>query len=124
MQYMALIYEADGAGPEAGTAEHEAMMAGYWEFTEKGRADGVVLAGEALHGPEAATTVRVRGGDVLTTDGPFTETKEVLGGFYLLECPDLDQAIAYAARIPSAAWGSIEVRPVIDMSQLPGAPQG
>jgi hypothetical protein len=78
------------------------------------RSRGAMKAGEALHPSSSATTVRVRDGRTISTDGPFAETKEVLGGFYIVEAADLDEAIGYAARIPGAASGSIEVRPVFD----------
>ena len=71
-----------------------------------------MVSGDALHGPDAATTVRVRDGKTLVTDGPFAETKEALGGYYLVDVPDLDAALARAAKMPNIAYGSIEVRPV------------
>lgn len=113
-KYAALIYtpaETEGVGtPE----EWQQVMADYTEFGEKAGAAGVILGGEALEGTNTATTVRAngKGGDVITTDGPFAETKDVLGGFYLLECADLDEAVAWAAQIPGAWHGRIEVRPV------------
>ncbi|MDX1690050.1 MAG: YciI family protein [Acidimicrobiia bacterium] len=118
-KYAALIYspaESEGMGtPE----QWETVMAEYNEFGEKAGAAGVVAGGEALHDTATATTVRVeggKGGKVITTDGPFAETKEVLGGFYLLECADLDEAISWASQIPGAWHGAVEVRPVIDFS--------
>jgi hypothetical protein len=80
----------------------------------------VHVAGDALHGIETATTVRVRDGETQITDGPFAETKELLGGYYVIDVPDLDTALEYAAGIPSVGRGSIEVRPVVDMTQVPG----
>ena len=116
-RYAALIYspaESEGMGtPE----EWERVMAEYNEFGEKAGAAGVVAGGEALHDSPTATTVRVeggKGGEVVTTDGPFAETKEVLGGFYLLDCADLDEAIRWASQIPGAWHGKVEVRPCID----------
>ncbi|MDM3869899.1 YciI family protein [Porticoccus sp. W117] len=113
MQYMLLIYSAESAEPAPGTPEFEAMMGGYYAFTEKVKSDGVMVAGDALEKVSTATTVRVRNDNTETTDGPFAETREVLGGYYLLDCKDLDEAIQYASQIPSAKHGSIEIRPVM-----------
>lgn len=112
-QYAALIYTAD---VDWSAPEHAEVTSQYGEFGQAAAA--VIRGGAALYPTSTATSVRVqngKGGEVLTTDGPFAETKEVLTGFYLLECADLDEAVATAARIP-AAWtgGTIEVRPVID----------
>ena len=115
MQYVLLIYTEEPTeqpSAEAMTAE----MEGYNTFTEHVRARGAMLAGEALHPSTAATTVRVRDGKTIATDGPFAETKEALGGFYLVEAADLDEAIGFAAMIPGATHGSIEVRPVFDFN--------
>lgn len=118
--YAALIYtpaESEGQGtPE----EWNEVMTEYNEFGEKAGAAGVVRGGEALQDTNTATTVHVvggKGGEVVHTDGPFAETKEVLGGFYLLECADLDEALGWAAQIPGAWHGRIEVRPVVDFSE-------
>ena len=113
MQYMLLIYSAEGTGPAPGTPEFDAFMKGYGDFTSDARDKGVMVAGDPLQSISTATTVRLRDGKTETTDGPFAETKEQLGGYYPLDCKDLDEAIAYAARIPSAAHGSIEIRPVM-----------
>lgn len=113
MKYMCLIYSADGSGPQPGTPEFGKLMQDYGEFTEKVKAEGKMLAGDALQPTSTATTVSVRGGKTETMDGPFAETKEQLGGYYLLECSDLDEAVKYAALIPTAAYGRIEVRPVM-----------
>jgi len=96
------------------------MMDEYNDFGAEAGAAGVLGGGEALQDSNTATTIHVgggKGGDLVTTDGPFAETKEVLGGFYLLDCPDLDQAIAWASKIPGAWHGRIEVRPVVDFSE-------
>jgi hypothetical protein len=97
------------------------VMKEYTEFGETAGAAGVIGGGEALEPPSTATTVHVKGGakggDVVTTDGPFAETKEVLGGFYLLDCSDLDEALKWAAQIPGAWYGRVEVRPCIDFSE-------
>ena len=113
MQYLALIYAAPENSPAYGTPEFGAMMAGYFALTAKLKADGAYIAGEGLKGVETATTVRLRGGRVETMDGPFADTKEHLGGFYLMNVPDLDTALKYAAQIPTAGYGSVEVRPVM-----------
>jgi hypothetical protein len=118
VQYALLIYTpepTDDVPPEAVAAE----MAEYNAFTEHLRERGAMKGGEALDSTATATTVRVVDGRTITTDGPFAETKETLGGFYLVEAADLDEAIAYAAMIPGARHGCIEVRPVWDYS-IPG----
>jgi len=120
MQYMALIYGADDAGPQYGTPEFEEMMAGYVAANKAYEEAGVMVAGEALQGVETATSLRVRKGKTETMDGPFAETKERLGGFYIFECADLDEALKWAALIPTAEHGTIEIRPVMDVSQLIG----
>lgn len=115
MQYALLIYTVEPAEPPA-PEQFMAEMGAYDAFTELIRGNGAYRAGEALESVATATTVRVRDGKTLTTDGPFAETKETLGGFYVIEAADLDEAIAYAARIPGALHGSIEVRPVVDFA--------
>jgi len=115
MRYALLIYTAEPTAQvpeETMTAQYE----GYNAFTAHIRERGAFEAGEALESISTATTVRVRDGRTLTTDGPFAETKEALVGFYLVEAADLDQAIAYAAMIPGAQHGSIEVRPIYEYS--------
>jgi hypothetical protein len=114
MQYMLLIYHTADAEPTYGTPEFQAMMAGFAAFNEKAGADGVLRGGEGLQGVETATSLRVRGGKVETMDGPFAETREHLGGYYVLDVPDLDTALRYAAMIPVAAFGTIEVRPLMN----------
>ena len=113
MQYIALIYTADDAGPTPGSAEFGAMMQAYLDVTETFKKDGVMVAGDALHGADKATSIRIRNGKTETMDGPFAETKERLGGYYLFDCADLDAAIKYASMIPAARFGTIEVRPVM-----------
>lgn len=117
MRYMLLIYGCDR--PEPGTPARDAKLADIREFTQQCVDDGVFLAADPLHTTDAATTVRVRDGEALITDGPFAETAEQLGGYFLLDCADLDQALGYAARCPMAADGSVEVRPILEAS-LPG----
>ncbi len=114
MQYMLLIYGDEKARPTDLPPEvAEQEMKAWFDYTDWLRAEGVYVAGDALVETEHATTVRVQNGKTLTTDGPFAETKEQLGGYYLLECEDLDQAIAAAAKCPGALYGSIEVRPIV-----------
>ena len=117
MKYLLLIYynEDDLAEPGS-SARHEEFEA-YLQLNASLQEGGAALAGEALQSIATATTVRVRDDDLLLTDGPFAETKEQLGGFYMIEAEDLDEAIGYAARIPAAAYGSIEVRPIWDWTQ-------
>jgi hypothetical protein len=98
-----------------GTPEFGPYMDGYRKATETYQRDGVMLAGEALQDTATATTVRVRNGKTETMDGPFAETKEQLGGFYMFDCANLDEAIKYAAMIPTAEHGSVEVRPIMDI---------
>ena len=114
MQYLLTIYidesAVDAVPPEQGVKVTEA----YEALTAELKQAGVFLGGEGLQRTSTATTVRVRDGEPLLTDGPFAETREQLGGYYLLDCSDLDDAIGWAARIPDAASGSVEVRPVMD----------
>ena len=119
MKYLCLIYDDEKQIAAMPKDEGDAFMGEYFAFTEGIRESGHYVAGEALHPVETATTVRIRGGRVSTTDGPFAETKEQLGGFYLIEARDLNDAIQVAAKIPSARTGSIEVRPVVDFGEQP-----
>ena len=113
MQYLALIYSAPANEPKYGSPEFKAMMDGYNAFTAELKARGAFVAGDGLKPVETATSVRVRGGKTETMDGPFAETKEHLGGYYLIEVPDLDTALKYVAMIPTAAYGTVELRPVM-----------
>ncbi len=113
MQYIALIYSTEADDAQRSASDMQATLQEYFAFNEAARAAGVFVAGDALQSTHAATTVRVRDGERMTTDGPFAETKEQLGGYYLLECEDLDQAIEWAAKIPAAKHGSVEVRPIM-----------
>jgi hypothetical protein len=113
MKYLLLIYENEGAFAGLSEAEQGKVFGEYRQYTQDITKSGHRLAGEALQPTATATTVRVKDGKTLTTDGPFAETREQLGGFYMVEARDLDEAIALAARIPSARIGSIEVRPVM-----------
>lgn len=112
MQYLCLIYSDEKIMDDMSPDERGKITAEYREYTGAIRASGNLVGGDALQGVATATTVRVRNGKVTTTDGPFAETREQLGGYYLVEAKDLDEAIKLAARIPSARIGSIEVRPI------------
>jgi hypothetical protein len=113
MQYMLLIYDNEKMWPSMGEKERNALMGEYNAFTQEITKTKKFVAGDALQATTTATTVRVRDGKRLTTDGPFAETKEQLGGYYIVDAKDLDEAMALAAKIPSARFGSIEVRPVM-----------
>jgi len=115
MQYMLLIYTPAAGGPslEQLQAEHPRWM----QYTQDLQDAGVMVAGDALQGTDTATAVRVRNDETLVTDGPFAETKELLGGYYLIDVPDLDTALAWAAKIPSVGYGSVEVRPIMVFDQ-------
>src|SRR6476661_3951524 len=112
MNYLLLIYADESERESSSPADGQAMHEAYRKFTEDIAESGVLRAGDALEPVAMATTVRVRNGEVVVTDGPFAETKEQLGGYYLIECADLDAAIEIAARVPGAVAGSIEIRPV------------
>jgi hypothetical protein len=113
MRYLLSIYGDESQMASAPEGAVREMSDAYATFTAELREAGAMLGGDALQPTSSATTVRVRDGERLLTDGPFAETREQLGGFYLIECADLDEALAWAARIPGAAYGSIEVRPVM-----------
>jgi hypothetical protein len=117
MKYLCMIYDDESTWATMPKDESDAYMGEYFTFTEGIRESGQYVAGEALQPVSTATTVRIRNGRLSTTDGPFAETKEQLGGFYLIEARDLNGAIQVAAKIPSARLGSIEVRPVVDFSE-------
>jgi hypothetical protein len=113
MQYLLLIYRSDAEADAASATETKAMHEEYRVFTQSIIQSGNFKAGDALKRASTATTVRVRDGKTLTTDGPFAETREQLGGYYLIEAKNLDEATGIAARVPSAKVGSIEVRPIM-----------
>lgn len=113
MQYMLLIYGSEETGINPESPEFGPYMQGYMDFTEKVKSENKLIAGEALNPVETAKTIANRNGKVQIVDGPFAETKEQLGGFYLLECANLDEATAYAAMIPDAKTGRVEVRPLV-----------
>ncbi len=116
MKFMLMLYAAPDAEPAYGTPEFEAMMGEYFSLEDRMKGVATFLAGEGLNPISTATTVRKRGGKVATTDGPFAETREHLGGFYLIDAPDLDAALRFAAEVPAARYGSVEVRLVMDYS--------
>jgi hypothetical protein len=113
MKYAFTIYVDESQRTSASEQDQQAMAQAYGALTQEMQEKGVLLAGEGLYPTPTATTVRVRGGDRDVTDGPFAETKEQLGGFYVLDVKDLDEAIEWAAKIPGAQIGSIEIRPVM-----------
>jgi hypothetical protein len=115
MRYALLICTEESAMAAASPAEAEASTAAYMKFGETMSKRGVLKGGERLHPTSDATTVQVRNGEVVTSDGPFAETKEQIGGFYLIDAKNLDEAIEVAAQIPGASVGSIEVRPIWEM---------
>ena len=114
MQYMLLIYSDPANEPAYGTPEFDQMMGGYFALNQQMKADGTLRSGDALKGVETATSLRIKSGKVETMDGPFAETREHLGGYYVVDVPDLDAALKYAAMIPSAGFGTVEVRPLMD----------
>ena len=114
MKYMLLIYNDPAREPAYGTAEFDEMMAGFFALNEQMKSDGVLCDGEGLQGVETATSLRLKSGKVETMDGPFAETREHLGGYYVIDVPELVAALNYAALIPAAKFGTIEVRPLMD----------
>jgi hypothetical protein len=117
MQYLLLIYEDEKKWSAKTEAEKGAIFGEYGTYTAAIKKSGNFVAGEALQPIATATSVRVRDGKPLTTDGPFAETREQLGGYYLVEAKNLDEAISLAARIPAARDGTIEIRPVLVFDQ-------
>lgn len=117
-KYMLLLYANDDVD-DAERARRWAELPAWDEVIKDLRESAMLISNDALHGIETATTVRVRGGDTEVTDGPFAVTKEIVAGYFLLECPDLDDALKAAARLPIAKYGSVEVRPIVE--SLPDA---
>jgi hypothetical protein len=115
MKYLCMIYDEEALWPKMSKAEADAMMGEYFHFTEDIKKSGHYLGGNPLQPTHTATTVRLRNGKVSTTDGPFAETKEQLGGYYLIEAKDLNDAVQVASRIPASRTGSVEVRPIMPM---------
>ena len=116
MQYILLIYENEAEAKARNEEESKRIFGEYMAFTGAIKQSGHMRGGEPLQPTGTATTVRVKGGKTVRTDGPFAETREQLGGFYIVEAKDLDEAVGIAARIPSAKTGSVEVRPIMSMS--------
>ena len=117
MKYLCLIYDAEANAAKMSKADADAFMGEYYAFTEGIRKSGHYIGGNDLQPTQSATTIRMRNGKLSTTDGPFAETKEQLGGYYLIEARDLNDAIQVAARIPSARIGSVEVSPIMEFNQ-------
>ena len=115
MQYLLMIYDEEKVWEKLPEAERNGLYAEYGAFTTALQESGALVGANQLQPTGTATTVRVRDGETLVTDGPFAETKEQLGGYYVLECENIDEALQYAAKIPAAEQGSIEVRPVWEM---------
>jgi hypothetical protein len=115
MRYLLLLCTDEVAYAALSPEEAQANFAGYLAFQEEAASRGALLGGERLRPTTSATTVEVHDGEVLTTDGPFAETKEQVGGYYLVDCKDLDEAIELAAKIPAARHGKVEVRPIWEM---------
>jgi hypothetical protein len=116
VHYAFLIYNDESTSPEPGSPELDARIAAYAAFSEEVAKAGILQAGEALQNTATATVVRAGGnGSPVTTDGPYAETKEQLAGFYILDCANLDEAVEWAAKIPAASHGSVEVRPIWDV---------
>lgn len=115
MRYVLLIYRSEADSASMTQQELAELMQGHALFAREALARGILTGGEPLQPTGTATTVRVRDGKMLITDGPFAETKEQLAGTYVLNCKDLDEAIAMAARVPDAVYGSIEIRPVMEL---------
>ena len=119
MKYLCLIYSDETAWEKLPKSDEQNMMSEYRTFGESIKTSGHLISGFRLQNTDAATTVRVRNGKMSTTDGPFAETKEQLGGFYLIEARDLNDAVQVAGRIPGAKLGSIEVRPIWEPAPQP-----
>jgi hypothetical protein len=122
MKYLLTIYGDESGWNDISPEEGQRIMAAYGAFGEAAQQAGVMLGGEGLQPTSTASTVKVRDGETITTDGPFAETREQLGGYYLLDCKDLDEAIGWAARIPGAQDGCVEVRPVMNYEAMEGQP--
>jgi hypothetical protein len=122
MQYMLLIYDAEDTLAKMSPDEAAQFRDEYMRFTEEIRASGHLRGGGELQSIRTATTVRTRAGKTTTIDGPFAETREQLGGYYLIEANDLDEALKIASRVPSARTGSIEIRPVVPSHDQPVSP--
>jgi hypothetical protein len=118
MRYMLLLFGDESSWANMSEEEGAAVMAAYDRYYEEATKAGVFVSGEGLQPTATATTMRIVGGERVLNDGPFAETKEQLGGFYVLECKDLDDALAWAERCPASGNGAIEIRPVIDYEAM------
>lgn len=117
MKYMFLLYSTESQAPDYSPEEQQAVARAWYSVGEEAKAAGVLLSNNGLAFTSDATTVRVRDGKTLLVDGPFAETHEQLGGYYILECKDLDEAVSWAQKIPVASYGSVEIRPLNQYSQ-------
>jgi hypothetical protein len=117
MQYLCMIYEDETIWQKMPKAEAQKLFDEYYAFTEDLKKSGHYIGGNPLQPTDTATSIRVRNGKVSTTDGPFAETKEQLGGYYLVEAKDLNDALQLASRIPGARFGTIEVRPIMQITR-------
>jgi hypothetical protein len=113
MKYFILLAADPADEPQPGTPEFDAMMGEYFTLEERTKGIATVLSGEALYPAETSRSVKKRGGQIETMDGPFAETREQLGGYYLIDAKDMEAALAFAAEIPAARYGTVEVRPVL-----------
>jgi len=113
MNYLLIIYANEAARADVPPAAQQEEMGKWFAYTEEMKSAGVFVAGDALQPTSTATSVRLRDGKIVHTDGPFAETKEQLGGYYLMNCKDLDHALEWAGKCPGAANGTLEVRPVM-----------
>lgn len=120
MRYLLMIFANEADEMNMSPEDMGQLMAEYGRFSEEVETAGVHRGGERLRPTSDATTVRVRDGQTSTTDGPFAETKEAFGGYYMIDVPNLDEAIAWAAKIPSAKYGTVEIRPIWEMEELQG----
>ena len=117
MKYLCLVYQEEKQEPNVPRDQIEQAKKDYWAFTEDIKKNGNYVGGEALQPTPTAKSVRVRNGKVSTTDGPYVETKEQLGGYYLINAKDLNDAVQVASRIPGAKHGTVEVRPIMEFNQ-------
>jgi hypothetical protein len=120
MRYMLLIYSTENAEAKLASDERQAIMDGHFAVIEGTTKAGIFRGAEPLHPTSTATTVRIQNGQPVTTDGPFAETKEQLGGYYILDCKDLDEAISWASKLPTGCKGGsgcVEIRPIMDLPQ-------
>jgi hypothetical protein len=115
VKYMLLIYNAPDAGPAPDSPEGQAQWGRWMEYSQQLADSGAMVAGDPLEGGDTATTVRQRNGERVVSDGPFAETKELLGGYYIIDVADLDTALDWAGKMPNISYGSVEVRPIMEV---------